>query len=212
MHEPFGEQKDSPQDINKLKTCQMAKSRIYRKEDILRFLTILGTEEKSGKELTHLLVKDGVITAELKEGKIDYRLTNFMRAVKKMIGKDAIIITRGVPNNYSLAITQEEALSRLESYVQARRTKTTTPKEKVVKVEEEKVEDGEEKKIVSCARKFVEYCDNRNNYTLKEAGELLRYFKTNGFNYKAVIEFVLDTQIEDLMRRVQKLRMEYLGN
>ena len=189
----------------------MIKSKIYTKEDILQFLTILEDNKMSGKELTQALVKDGVITAKLKEGKVDCRLTNFMRAVVKMLGKDAIIITRGVPNSYCLAITQDEAQSRLESYVQARRTRKTTPKEEeVVKVEEKE----EENKVVSSARKFVDYCDNRKNYnyTLKEIGELLKFMKTSGFNYKSAIEFVLETEKEDFMNELQKLRVEYLGS
>lgn len=187
----------------------MIKSKIYTKEDILQFLTILGDNKMSGKELTQALVKDGVITAKLKEGKVDCRFTNFMRAVIKMLGKDAVIITRGVPNSYCLAITQDEAQSRLESYVQARRTRKTTPKEEeVVKVEEKE----EENKVVSSARKFVDYCDNRKNYTLKEIEELLKLMKTSGFNYKSAIEFVLETEKEDFMNRLQKLRVEYLGN
>lgn len=182
----------------------MAKSKIYTKEDILQFLTILGDKNMSGKELTQALVKDGVITAKLKEGKEDCRFTNFMRAVIKMLGKDAIIITRGVPNSYCLAITQDEAQTRLESYVKGR--KTTTPKEEVVK----KVE--EENTIISCARKIVDFYDNRKSYSLEKVDKLLEFIQTSGFNYKTAIEFVLNTRKEDLMKREQELSMKYLGN
>ena len=184
----------------------MAKSKIYTKEDILQFLTILGDKNMSGKELTPALVENGVITAKPKEGKVDYRLTNFMRAVIKMLGEDAMIITRGVPNSYRLAITQEEAQTRLESYIQGRRTRTTTPKEeKVEKVEEENM-------IISCARKIVDFYDNRKNYSLEKVDKLLEFIQTSGFNYKTAIEFVLNTRKEDLMKREQELSTKYLGS
>lgn len=184
----------------------MVKSKIYTKEDILQFLTILGDNKMSGKELTQALVKDGVITAKRKEGKVDCRFTNFMRAVIKMLGEDAMIITRGVPNSYCLAITQDEAQTRLESYVKGRKTRTTTPKEEVVK----KVE--EENTIISCARKIVDFYDNRKSYSLEKVDKLLEFIQTSGFNYKTAIEFVLNTRKEDLMKREQELSMKYLGN
>ena len=183
----------------------MAKSKIYTKEDILQFLTILEDNKMSGKELTQALVKDGVITAKLEEGKVDCRFTNFMRAVVKMLGKDAVIITRGVPNSYRLAITQDEAHTRLENYKKGR--KSTTPKEEVVKVEEKG-----ENTIISCARKIVDFYDNRKSYSLEKVDKLLEFIQTSGFNYKTAIEFVLNTRKEDLMKREQELSMKYLGN
>lgn len=188
----------------------MAKSKIYSKGDILQFLTVLGDKEMSGKELTQALVKNGVITAELKAGKIDCRFTNFMRAVNKMLGKDATIITRGVPNSYRLAITQDEARTRLESYVESRRTKTTTPKEKKKK-EVVKVEEKGENTIISCARKIVDYYDNRKSYSLEKVDKLLGFIQTSGFNAKSAIEFVLRTRKEDIEKREQELSMKYLG-
>lgn len=185
----------------------MAKSKIYTKEDILQFLTILGDKNMSGKELTPALVENGVITAKPKEGKVDCRLTNFMRAVIKMLGEDAMIITRSVPNSYRLAITQEEAQTRLESYIQGRKTKTTTPKEEKV----ERVEEGENI-IISCARKIVDFYDNRKNYSLEKVDKLLEFIQTSGFSYKTAIEFVLNTRKEDLMKREQELSTKYLGS
>lgn len=184
----------------------MAKTKNYKKEDILQFLTTIEEKMMSGKELSEALEEKGVF-AKNEEGKIDCRFLNFTRAITRMLGDDSLeIIKQGnKPSLYRLAITQDEALSRLENYKQVR--KSTTPKEEVVKVEEK-----EENVIISCARKIVDYYDNREKYTLKEVDKLLEFIQTSGFNCKAAIEFVLNTRKEDLMKREQELSTKYLGN
>lgn len=181
----------------------MAKTKNYKKEDILQFLTTIEEKMMSGKELSEALEEKGVF-AKNEEGKTDCRFVNFTRTITRMLGDDSLeMIKQGnKPSLYRLAITQDEALSRLENYKQVR--KPTTPKEEVVK--------KEENTIISCARKIVDYYDNRENYTLKEVDKLLEFIQTSGFNYKTAIEFVLNTRKEDLMKREQELSMKYLGN
>ena len=184
----------------------MAKTKNYKKEDILQFLTTIGDKMMSGKELSEALEEKGVF-AKNEEGKIDCRFINFTRTITRMLGDDSLEVKRlgKAPSLYRLAITQDEALSRLENYKQVR--KSTTPKEEVAKVEKK-----EENVIISCARKIVDYYDNRENYTLKEVDKLLEFIQTSGFNYKTAIEFVLNTRKEDLMKREQELSTKYLGN
>lgn len=185
----------------------MAKTKNYKKEDILQFLTIINEKTMSGKELSEALEEKGVF-AKNEEGKLDCRFLNFTRTITRMLGDDSLeTIKRGnKPSLYRLAITQDEALTRLEDYQRVR--KSTTPKEE----EMVKVEEKEENVIISCARKIVDYYDNHENYTLKEVDKLLEFIQTSGFNYKTAIEFVLNTRKEDLMKREQELSTKYLGN
>lgn len=184
----------------------MAKTKNYKKEDILQFLTIIEEKMMSGKELSEALEEKGVF-AKNEEGRADCRFPNFTRTITRMLGDDSLEIIRhgNKPSLYRLAITQDEALSRLENYKKVR--KSTTPKEEVMRVEEK-----EENVIISCARKIVDYYDNRENYTLKEVDKLLEFIQTSGFNSKTAIEFVLNTRKEDLMKREQELSTKYLGN
>lgn len=183
----------------------MAKTKNYKKEDILQFLTIIEEKMMSGKELSEALEEKGVF-AKNEEGKADCRFPNFTRTITRMLGDDSLEIIRqgNKPSLYRLAITQDEALSRLENYKQVRKS---TPKGEVVKVEEK-----EENVIISCARKIVDYYDNHENYTLKEVDKLLEFIQTSGFNFKTAIEFVLNTRKEDLLKREQELSTKYLGN
>ena len=66
----------------------MAKTKNYKKEDILQFLTTIEEKVMSGKELSEALEEKGVFPKN-EEGKIDCRFLNFTRTITRMLGDDS---------------------------------------------------------------------------------------------------------------------------
>ena len=190
------------------------KGRRYTNEDVLTLVTVL-TGEMSGKELHLALQKEGVFKKSNEYSKNEcVALGAFLNGIVKRTLGDCIKREGGSKaRKYSLTITQDEAIERLTSSTKKHRRKQ---EKEVLPVEvEEKVEVKEQpssqstKVVIETVQKLDRYFNNPQSYSPRQIEELISGL--SGFNYRTVIEAVIESFKEVQHQRVEEMCSKFLS-
>ena len=187
------------------------KGRRFTNEDVLALVTVL-TGEMSGRELHLALQKEEVFKKSEVYGQQECdALGNLLKKVECVLGPSTII--KSGPNRtrkYSLAITQDEALNRLTSPTKEvchrREEKEVLPVEEKVEVKEQL---SSHTKVIETIQKLDRYFNNPQSYSPKQIEELISGL--SGFNYKTVIEAVIESFKEVQHQRVEEMCSKFLS-
>lgn len=204
----------------------------YTKEDALNLVLILEEGEKSSKELYQALEKKGLYQETESDSAKCQRISSFKKFARTVLGEGAIQeikkplsgTGRGGCRSmsyFSLTISSEEALSRIEAYKPThsggRRKNASTEemkeKEEVIEQVSTQPEPLHIKKaaLLGMTREIMNFFENIQNYSPRQFEDLLKRVSASGFSSQSVIEVVISSFREAEQSKMEEIEKRYLA-
>lgn len=201
----------------------------YTKEDALNLVLILEEGEKSSKELYQALEEKGLYQETESDSAKCQRISSFKKFARTILGEGAIQeikkplsgTGRGGCRNmsyFSLAISSEEALNRIEAYKPThsggRRKNASTEETKEQEVQVSTQPDPLHIKkvaLLGMTREIMNFFENIQNYSPRQFEDLLKRVSNSGFSSPSVIEVVISSFKEAEKTKMEEIEKRYLA-